>query len=122
VAAIGDLVATGPVEAIRQMWAATRKPEIAPLVRAVFEVWGAALVQPERHGAFLERVFTPWRDGLAAALEADGAPHDEAIGTATLMLAAFNGLQLARLSTGEDATATKALELLLARINPTPTH
>jgi len=122
VAAIGDLGETAPAEAVRRMWTTTREPAVARFVRAVFEIWGAALVQPERHAAFLERVFAPWRNGLAAALEAAGAPSEEAVAQATLLLSAFNGLQLARLTTGEDAAATRALELVIESVDLEPSR
>lgn len=105
-------------EVLRRMWRATTTPELNPPVRAAFEIWGRALVRPGDFSDFLGRVFDPWRDGLAAALVRSGVPDDLALTRATLAVAAFNGLQLARLTNGDEARARAALEMLIATILP----
>jgi AcrR family transcriptional regulator len=114
-------IAAGPAQAtaeavMRQMWRATGEPQILPLVRAVFEAWGRALVRPGEFGDYLQRVFTPWRDALAAALEAGGDPPDAAQTKATLAMAAFNGLQLVRLTTGDEQQANAAFDLMSRQV------
>lgn len=114
-------ITDGPAQAdastvLRRMWCATAEPRTRVLVRAVFETWGRALVKPDGFGDFLRRIFAPWRDALAAALEAAGEPAQAARTKATLALAAFNGLQLLRLTTGDDADAAAAFDLMIGRI------
>jgi AcrR family transcriptional regulator len=101
---------------LRHMWRATAEPRMAPLVRALFETWGRALVRPGEFGDYLERIFTPWRDALATGLEAAGEPADVALAKATLALAAFNGLQLVRLTTGDADQANAAFDLMTRQI------
>jgi AcrR family transcriptional regulator len=117
VAAIIDGPAeTDAASVLRHMWRMTAEPRTLPLVRAVFETWGRALVRPGEFGDYLERIFTPWRDALAAGLEAAGAPAEAARTRATLALAAFNGLQLFRLTTGDEDQANAAFDLMSRQI------
>ena len=101
---------------LRGMWAATATPSAAPLVRAAFEIWGRALVSPDGYGDFLDRAFAPWRDALAAMLTRRGIEEGAAHTPATLAVAAFLGLQLARLTTGDDTGPRAALELMVAKV------
>jgi hypothetical protein len=106
---------TDAASVLRHMWHATADPRMAPLVRALFETWGRALVRPGEFGDYLERIFTPWRDALATGLET-AEPADVALAKATLALAAFNGLQLVRLTTGDVEQANAAFDLMTRQI------
>jgi AcrR family transcriptional regulator len=101
---------------LRRMWTETAAPALRPLVRAVFEAWGCALMRPETYGDYLQRIFAPWRDALATTLEAAGEPAERTRARATLALAAFNGLQLVRLTTADDALADAAFELMIRQV------
>jgi AcrR family transcriptional regulator len=114
-------IADGPEQAdaasvLSHMWRATGEARLRPLVRAVFEAWGRALVQPDAFGDYLQRIFTPWRNALSAAFEAAGEPAQLARTRATLAMAAFNGLQLARLTTGDEAQVDAAFVLMRRQI------
>jgi AcrR family transcriptional regulator len=117
VATLGQTAADGTAaDLIRRMWTATTASNASALVRAAFEIWGRALVRPAEYADFLSRAYVPFVEGLASALESDGAAPADARRRATLAVAAFNGLQLARLTTGADGDATGALELMIDRI------
>jgi AcrR family transcriptional regulator len=115
-ASIAGGAASDPAGVLRHIWTTTAQQPMRPLVRAVFETWGRALVSPDEYGGFLQRIFRPWRDALAAALEAAGEPEPSARSKATLAMAAFNGLQLARLTSAGDDQVDVAFELLCSQV------
>ena len=84
-------------EPLAGVWAWTANPQRAAFFRSFFEAYGIALHQPERYGAFLERVIGDWLVG--------GEPE-----RATLELAVLRGLLLDLLTTGERERVDAALE------------
>jgi len=107
---------TDAANVLRHMWRRTAQPQMRPLLRAVFETWGRALMRPGEFGDYLQRIFAPWRDALAARLEASGEATEAAHTRATLAIAAFNGLQLVRLTTGDEDQANAAFDLMIHQI------
>lgn len=105
-------------ETLRGMWHETAAPAMEPALRAMFEVWGQALVQPHHYRSFLQALTEPWIEMLQQKLERSGHEPAGAAVLATLVVGAFQGLQLVRLTSGEGARSEAALDELLRRIDP----
>ena len=103
---------------ITRMWSETAAPEMDLALRAIFEVWGHALVHPKRYASFLESLTEPWIEMLRQRFEQAGYNTADATTFATLAVGAFQGLQLIRLTSGNDARSTAALETLMRRLEP----
>jgi len=80
-------------------WAAAQEHE--QLFRSFFEIYGLALMHPQRYGPFLERVVDDWLEAIATRLRDRGMPAEEATVRATLGLAVVRGLLLDYLTTGD---------------------
>jgi len=104
-------------ETLRGMWRETAEPAMEPALRAMFEVWGQALVQPDRYRSFLDSLTEPWIALLQRRLEESGCKRAEAAVLATLVVGAFQGLQLVRLTSGDAARSEAALRALLRWID-----
>lgn len=99
---------------LTHLWGETCAPEMERALRAMFEVWGHALVHPERYATFLGSLTQPWIEHLQQRFELAGRKRAEAAACATLAVAAFQGLQLVRLTSGNDRRSKAALRLLLS--------
>jgi len=106
--------------ALNRMWTETAAPAMDSALRAMFEVWGHALVQPSRYEAFLESLTEPWIDMLRRRLEHAGHKAADAVILATLAVGAFQGLQLVRLTSGDRARSAAALKTLTQWLDPAP--
>jgi AcrR family transcriptional regulator len=104
-------------ETLAGMWRETAAPAMEPALRAMFEVWGQALLQPLRYRAFLDSMADPWIELLQRRLEQAGHTPAAATVLATLVVGAFQGLQLVRLTSGDDARSEAALRELLRRVD-----
>jgi|RhiMethySRZTD1v2_1073278.scaffolds.fasta_scaffold477675_2 AcrR family transcriptional regulator len=93
-------------------WAASEEHE--QLFRSFFEMYGLALMHPERYGPFLDRVVDDWLEAIAIRLRDRGLPGEEATVRATLGLAVVRGLLLDYLTTGDRNRAEAALRLFTA--------
>lgn len=98
---------------ITRMWTETTAPEMDLALRAVFEVWGHVLVHPTRYASFRASLTEPWIEMLRRRFEQAGHDTPDATTFATLAVGAFQGLQLIRLTSGNDARSTAALETLM---------
>jgi hypothetical protein len=87
-------------------------------LRAMFEVWGQALVRPSRYESFLESLTEPWIDMLRRRFEHAGHKAADAAILATLAVGAFQGLQLVRLTSGDGARSAAALKTLMQWLDP----
>lgn len=63
---------------LTRMWCETAAPAMDPALRAMFEVWGQALVQPGRYEAFLQSMAEPWIEMLRSRFEKAGHKNAEA--------------------------------------------
>jgi hypothetical protein len=90
------------------MWRLLRSTAAEPLQRRYFEVYGRALQEPESFPGFLEHAVSgslaALHDGL---VDAGFAAHD-APARATLLLAAYRGLLLDLLATGDHDRVDRA--------------
>jgi AcrR family transcriptional regulator len=107
---IGDNQTVG--RTLLHMWTETAAPTMEPALRAMFEVWGQALVHPTRYQSFLESLTEPWINLLRRRFEQSGRKPAEAAALATLAVGAFQGLQLVRLTGGDNMRSEAALKSL----------
>jgi len=98
---------------LSRMWSETSAPAMDASLRAMFEVWGQALVHPSRYEKLLQWLTEPWIDMLRRRFELGGRKPAEAAMLATLAIGAFQGLQLVRLTSGDDARSKAALKTLI---------
>jgi AcrR family transcriptional regulator len=98
---------------LNRMWSDTSAPAMDASLRAMFEVWGQALVHPSRYEKLLQWLTEPWIDMLRRRFEVAGRKPAEAAILATLAIGAFQGLQLVRLTSGDDARCKAALKTLI---------
>lgn len=105
-AASDEKMSTG----LRTFWSLASRPDAEPYVRLFFEVYGLAVHEPERYGAFLDTVITGWISIVREATR-DG---DDA--TATLTIAVTRGLMLDLLATRDVDRTGRALEIFLREV------
>lgn len=86
---------------VRGLWARTIEPGSRPYLRLFFEVYAAALRQPQKYTAFRSTVVHRWLDLVMPMLEAEGLGAGEARSTATELLALHHGCTLDLLVTGD---------------------
>lgn len=104
---------TGP---LRASFKHNTSVEMAPYFRLLYEVWGIALVHPERYGRFLEGIITTWVDAFAGVLRQAGIPSRDARVRATLVLGALRGLQLDLYTTRDRSRVDAAFAALLSML------
>jgi AcrR family transcriptional regulator len=105
---------------LNRMWSETSAPAMDASLRAMFEVWGQALIHPRRYAKLLEWLTEPWIDMLRRRFERAGHKPAEAAVLATLAVGAFQGLQLVRLTSGDGARSKAALKALMGWLDPAP--
>jgi AcrR family transcriptional regulator len=103
---------------LHRMWQETSAPAMDSALRAMFEIWGQALVHPDRHAKFLESLTEPWIDLLRRRLQRAGHTRADAAIRATLIVGAFQGLQLVRLTSGNGVRSAAALKTLIGWLEP----
>jgi AcrR family transcriptional regulator len=92
-----------PHEVCAEVWRVIGGPESRPLFRLFFEVYGLALVEPERFPNFFPGAITNWLDALEPAYVRGGLSPSDARIRATIVLAGFRGFLLDLCATGDDA-------------------
>jgi AcrR family transcriptional regulator len=102
----------GMAEMLRRTWTYLSAPREHAFWRFYFEIHGLALQQPDRYPDVLHEGVHDWLDIARAALVRDGVPEEQAGAIATLVLAAFRGLILDLLQTGERKRVDSAFEVL----------
>jgi AcrR family transcriptional regulator len=100
----------------RQFWRHLRSPELAPLERLFFELYGQGLQGRAYAQPFLVGVVDSWIEPAIPALTAAGLSEGEARAEARLGLAVVRGLLLDLLATGDEAGVDEAFERHLATI------
>ena len=107
----GDLIAP-----LRTFFEHNLSEEMVPYFRLLYEVWGIALVHPERYGRFLDGIISTWVDAVSEILRRGGFSARDARVRATLALGALRGLQLDLFTTRDRARVTAAFSALLAML------
>jgi len=95
---------------LRSFWSLASRRDAAPYIRLFFEVYGLALHEPQRYGAFLDTVIHGW-----IAIMQEGTA-DKDVHLATLTIAVTRGLMLDLLATGDVDRTTAALELFVSTV------
>jgi AcrR family transcriptional regulator len=97
----------------RRLWERTAEPSSRPYLSLFFEVYAAALREPERYATFLGTVVDSWLQLLGPLLEAEGLDPTT---TATELLALHHGCALDLLATGDHARVGAAYLSRLAEL------
>ena len=97
----------------RRAWQHFSDPQLWPLERLFFELYGRALLGRPGTEGFLEAVVEPWISGIAAELVEAGADVAAARTQARLAVAVTRGLLLDLLATGDREGVTEAFEQYL---------
>jgi len=103
-------------ETVTALWQETSTPEMELALRAMFEIWGEALIQPQQYEAYLASMVKPWVELLQRQIKLQKVSVREAKTLATLIMGSFVGLQLVRLTEGDDKSCGLALQGLLAYV------
>lgn len=103
---------------LKRMWSETASPAMDSTLRAMFEVWGQALLHPKRYESLLASLTEPWIELLRRRFEQAGHHAADAAVLATLAVGAFQGLQLVRLTSGQGPRTTAALKVLMQWLDP----
>jgi AcrR family transcriptional regulator len=112
------LASAEPHRAIAAVWDAMSVPEQTGYWRFFFEAYGYAVREPERYRAFLDGIVHDWLALIADHLAAAGIDRERAPAVATLTLAAFRGLVLDLVATGDRERTTAAARVLAAALVP----
>jgi AcrR family transcriptional regulator len=104
----------GPPDLGPNIWKIFGAPQMRPLFRLFFEVYGLALVDPGRFPGFFPAAVENWLGVLAGPLVQRGMSVSEARASATLGLATFRGLLLDACATNDDARIERAVEIWCA--------
>lgn len=97
---------------IRATWKYLSGPREHKFWRFYFEVHGLALQNPERYQDVLHGGVDDWLTTARDLLLAEGLAEEQADAIATLLVAAFRGLMLDLLSTGENERVDAGFEVL----------
>jgi AcrR family transcriptional regulator len=100
----------------RRFWRVLRSPELAPLERLFFELYGQGLQGRPYAEQFLAGIVESWIEPALPALMADGLSEAEARAEARLGLAVVRGLLLDLLATGNEAGVDEAFDHHLAAL------
>jgi AcrR family transcriptional regulator len=99
-----------PREICREVWRLLAAADTRPLFRLFFEVYGLALVDPERFPDFFPGAITSWLDALEPAYVRAGLCAADARLRATIVLAGFRGFLLDICATGDDERVGLAVD------------
>jgi AcrR family transcriptional regulator len=105
--------ATSPGEIARKMWRRLADPQLWPLERLFFELYGQALQGRPHTEGFLQSAMTPWLEMLTEVHQIWGLPPAKARATARMGLAATRGLLLDLLATGDRRGVDEAMRLFI---------
>lgn len=101
---------------MRRLWERTSDPSSRPYLSLFFEVYAAALREPERFAAFRGRVVDDWLSLLEPLLAAEGLRRSHATNVATELLALHHGCALDLLVTGDRPRVSRAYLARLAEL------
>lgn len=109
---LGELVVdpdAPPGEIMWRFWRRLADPELRPLIRLFFELYGQALQGRPGTAAFLDEVVDRWVQPATEAAVRQGVPVGTARARARLGLATVRGLLLDLLTTGDEAGVDQAV-------------
>jgi AcrR family transcriptional regulator len=97
-------------------WSWLTAPQTRPFLRLFFEVYALALQDASAFPGFLDRAVADWMSLLEPSLRRVGLSPARARNEATLLIAAYRGLLLDLLATGDDTRVTYAHRELINRL------
>lgn len=100
-------------EALTVWWEVWSQPEYWPAVRVNFEVYGLAMLQPDKYAAFLEQYIGGWTDLFRSFVRSAGCPPEEVESAATFLLASTRGLQSDLVGSGDAERVNGAFRLFI---------
>jgi AcrR family transcriptional regulator len=103
-----------PGEVCRAVWNVIGAPEARPLFRLFFEVYGLALIDPDRFPAFFPAAIVNWLDFIERPYVRDGLSPKDARARATVVLANFRGYLLDVCATNDSERVDRAVDLWIA--------
>lgn len=103
-------------ETIMELWQLTSSLDMEQALRAMFEVWGEGLIFPDHYESYLNSMVSPWVVLLQRQIQRQNIEQGDAKILATLIMGNFVGLQLVRLTEGDDQTTTQAIKKMLSYI------
>ncbi len=106
-----------PYEVCREIWRVVSTPEIIPLFRLFFEVYGLALQDRERFPDFFAGAIERWLDFIAMPFARSGAKKSDSRLKATMLLAGFRGFMLDLCATEDYARVNGAVEVWLRSLH-----
>jgi len=107
------------VLSLKDVWARLTSDTQLSVFKITFQLYGQALVAPEKHQAFLDEVVTGWIDRIATGLaKQQGCSFDVARVESRLRLAVIRGLILDLLTTGDLQGTTHALHKFADLVEP----
>jgi len=98
------------VRMLETLWDTFTQPELEPVTRSLFELWGYALIHPQGLEHLSESLVTAWVVRLSSAFGQAGLTFERADSLAALTVATVHGLLLQRLTVGQEARAQAAFE------------
>lgn len=108
-AVLRDSPAKEPREACLQVWEIMMRPQLLPMFRLFFEVFGLALQRPDEYREFLDHVIEDWVQFFAAPHIEAGVRKEDARAHGTMLLAGFRGFLMDVCATAERKRVDRAL-------------
>lgn len=98
-------------ETCREVWRIVSSAQARPLFRLFFEVYGLALVDPQRFPGFFPGAISNWLVFLERAYVRGGMSRSDARVRATFVLAVFRGFLLDLCATGDTKRLKRAVDV-----------
>jgi AcrR family transcriptional regulator len=103
-------------EICREAWRVVSAPAVRPLFRVFFEVYGLALIDPQRFPGFFPGAVANWLVFLEQAYVRGGMSRGDARVRATFVLAVFRGFLLDLCATGDTKRLRRAVDLWIGEL------
>ena len=101
---------TPPVQMLETLWSTFTQPNLEPVTRSLFELWGYSLLHPQGLEHLSESLVTAWVVRLLSAFGQAGLTPLHAESLAALTVATVQGLLLQRLTVSQEARSQAAFE------------
>jgi AcrR family transcriptional regulator len=98
-------------------WQMMSDERYTALYRLFYETFAMAMQHPDRFPGYTDRAIGDWLEFISAPSIAAGAPRDDALAFATMILAGFRGFLMDLVATGERARVNRGVELWLDLID-----
>ena len=99
-----------PVQMLETLWTTFTQPNLEPVMRSLFELWGYALIHPQGLEPLSESLVTAWVGRLSGAYRQAGLTLERSEMLASLTVATVHGLLLQRLTVGQETRSQEAFE------------